>query len=76
MCVFVPSCRIEIWCFFECVVQNAVEPVEGCLDVEVVPEAVAKDEGVWFLGFCGGEEGLETRDFGRVEWEAEHHFND
>lgn len=28
---------------------DAVEPVQRSLEVEVIPEAVSEDEGVWFL---------------------------
>ena len=56
--------------------EDAVEPVLRRLEVEVVPEAVAEDEGVWSAGLGGGEEGLEAGDFVRVEGEAEHHLDD
>lgn len=74
--VFVTVGGVQVGGALECVVEDAVEPVQRGLDVEVVPEAVAEDEGIWFLGFLGREEMLEPSDFGGVEWEAEHHFND
>lgn len=67
---------IQVWGSLERVVEDSVEPVEGCLDVEVVPKTVTDNEGVWFLGFLGGEKLLKTQDFRWIEREAEHHFND
>ena len=55
---------------------DAVEPVDGGVEVEVVPEAVAEDEGIRFAGAGRGEEGLEAAYFGGVEGEFQHHFDD
>ena len=41
-------------------IENQVQPVEGGLEVEIIPEAVAIDEGVGAVGFVGGKEGAET----------------
>lgn len=53
-------------------VEDGVEPVEGRLQVQVVPEAVAEDEGVGFAGFAGGEEGAEAVEFFGGDREADH----
>ena len=58
------------------VVKDAVEPVDGGLEVEVVPEAVAEDEGVRSARARRREEIFEARDFDGVEREFEHQLDD
>lgn len=41
-------------------VEDGIEPVEGGLQVKVVPKAVTEDEGVGAGGFGGGEELAEA----------------
>jgi hypothetical protein len=45
------------------------------VQIEVVPEAMAEDESVWFCWPCRGEESFEPRNFCRIEWELEHHLD-
>ena len=52
--------------------EDCVEPVEGGLQVEVIPQAVAEDEGVGFGGFAWGKEGAETEELFRGNGEADH----
>ncbi len=56
-------------------VEDGVEPVEGRLQVEVVPEAVAEYEGVRFGGFAGAEEGFEPGEFFVGDGKADHLFD-
>lgn len=66
----------EVGCGGKRVGVDAIEPVDSCLEVEVVPEAVAKDEGVGVCGLGWREEGFEARDFGGIEGKFEHQFDD
>ena len=34
-------------------VEDGIEPVDGCLEIEIVPETVAVDECVWTGWFRG-----------------------
>lgn len=52
-------------------VEDEVEPVEGGLQVEVVPEAVAEDEGVGAFGLGGGELGAEAGELFGGDGEAD-----
>lgn len=71
------SSRVEeVWSCVGGCVEDSVQPVGGGGGVEVVPEAVAEDEGVWFGWFGRGQEGIEAVDFCAVKREAEHHFDD
>ena len=56
-------------------VEDGVEPVQGRLQVEVVPQAVAEDEGVRFGGLAGAEEGSEAVEFFGGDGEADHLFD-
>lgn len=55
--------------------KDQVEPVERGLQVEVVPEAVAENEGVGFGGFGGAEDVAEAGEFFGGDGEADHLFN-
>lgn len=52
--------------------EDGVGPVEGCLEVEIVPETVAEDEGVGAGGFSGWEDGAETGELFGGDGEADH----
>lgn len=56
-------------------IEECVQPVEGGLEVEVVPEAVTEDECVGTLGFLGGDEGAEAVKLVGWDGEADHHFD-
>ena len=45
------------------------------MEVEVIPEAVAKDEGVGAGGFGEGKEFTKSREFIVGDGEADHQFN-
>lgn len=55
--------------------EDRVEPVQGRLQVEVVPEAVAEDERVGFRGLFGAEDGSEAVEFFGGDGEADHCFD-
>ena len=55
--------------------EDCVEPVEGRLQVEVVPQTVAEDEGVRFGGLGGAEEGSESVELFGGDGEADHGFD-
>lgn len=55
--------------------EDRVEPVEGRLKVEVVPQTVAEDEGVGFGGLGCAEEGLEAVELFGGDGEADHCFD-
>lgn len=76
MGLLVTAGRIQVRGSLERMVEDSVQPVEGCLDVEVVPETVTENESVGFLGFLRGEKLLKPQDFAWIEREAEHHFDD
>lgn len=56
-------------------VEEGVEPVEGGLEVEIVPEAVAVDEGVGASGLLGGQETAQTVELVVRDGEADHLFD-
>lgn len=55
--------------------EDRVEPVERGLQVEVVPKAVAENEGVGFGGFGAAEEFAEAGKFFGADGEANHLFD-
>ncbi len=56
-------------------VEDEVQPVEGGLQVEVVPKAVAEDEGVGAFGLGWGELGAEAGELFGGDGEADHHLD-
>lgn len=56
-------------------VEDSVEPVERGLEVEVVPEAVAEDEGVRTGRLGRWEESAQAGDLFWGDGEADHHFD-
>ena len=67
--------RAKPGCLGDCGVQDCVEPVDGCLEVEIVPKTVAVDEGVGAGRFGSGE--LFTKAGELLGWDGEaDHFLD
>ena len=56
-------------------VENGIEPVEGGLEVKVVPEAVAEDEGVGAGWFGGREKLAEAVQFYFGNRKPDHHLD-
>lgn len=56
-------------------VEDEVEPVQGGLQVEIVPEAVAQDEGVRAGGLGGWELGAEAGELVGGDGEFDHLFD-
>lgn len=56
-------------------IEDGVEPVEGGLEVEIVPEAVAVDEGVWASGLFRWEEAAQAVELVGGDGEADHLFD-
>lgn len=56
-------------------IENCVQPVKGGLEVEIVPEAMAEDEGVRTIGLLDWEESTEAVELVRGNGEADHHFD-
>ena len=66
------TARLEPWCLYNRCFEDEVEPVEGGLQIEIVPESVAEDECVRATGFGGWEEGAEAGEFFGRDGEADH----
>ena len=55
--------------------QDMIEPVEGRLEVEIIPKAVAEDEGIWFLRLGAAEERREALRLLRWNGESDHQLD-
>lgn len=56
-------------------VKELVQPVEGGLEIEIVPETMPEDKGVGSVGLFRWEECAETVELVGWDGEADHHLN-
>lgn len=55
--------------------KERVKPVEGGLEIKIIPQTVAEDEGVGTIRLLGWEEGTQAVELVGGDGKPDHHLN-